>query len=272
MKKMILSMVLGALCLGTSLAEDSIVVYNGLLSKSVYIENGKPAHKWNLNFLSLSTTPEVEVLTVHPRGGWHTEWNVGADVVYFGSTQLAGDDIDLNPASSWEWGFDLMKVESWNRRNTFGYKFGILLSRSSYRLDGDNAFHVVNGRTVLDDALQGHVGKHHDEDYSRQRLIYWSWRMPFVFNFQPSNVWGFSLGAEAELRHHIRSRAKVGNEKKYYISRHNLDVNPWSCNALASVNIGHDFSITARYNLTDFFGDKAKFDVQPFMVGLCLDL
>jgi len=272
MKKIILSMMLGALCICTSLAQDSIVVYNGLLSKSVYLVDGKPAHKWNLNFLSLSTSPNVPEVGVHPKGGWHTKWDLGADMIYIGSTQLAGDDVKLNPASSWEWGFDLMNVQSWNRRNTFGFKFGILLTRSSYRLNGDNAFHVVNGETILDDALQGHVGKSMDKDYSRQRLIYWSWRMPFVFNFQPSRTWGFSLGAEGELRHHIRSRAKVGHDKKYYIERHNIDINPWSCNALASVNIGHDFSITARYNLTDFFGDKANFDVQPFMVGLCFDL
>ncbi len=270
MKKIMLSMVLAALCMGTSMAqEDSLVVYNNLLSKSVSVENGITSHKWNLNFLCLNydnnqVTPS--------RGGWTTEWDLGPEMIYIGSTQLVGDDVKLKPASSWEWGFDLMSVETWNRRKTFGYKFGLLLTRSSYRLDGDNAFHVVGGNTVLDNALQGHVGKGMDRDYSRQRLIYWSWRAPFVFNFQPSRVWGFSVGAEAELRHHVRSRAKVGKEKKYYIERHDLDVNPWSCNALASINVGKDFSITARYNITDFFGDKANFDVQPFMIGLCFDL
>lgn len=264
-------MVLAALCMGNCWAqEDSVVVYNKMLSKSVKVENGITSHKWNLNFLSLNT---VSKPSAEPRGGWVTEWNVGPDLIYIGTTQLAGNDVKLNPASSWEWGFDLMKFESWNRRRTFGHKFGILLTRSSYRLDGDNAFHVDDaGNTVLDNALQGHVGKGMDMNYQRQRLIYWSWRMPFVFNFQPSHTWGFSLGAEGELRHHVRSRAKVGSEKKYYIERHNVDVSPWSVNALAALNIGKDFSIVARYNISDFFGDKANFDVQPFMVGLSFDL
>lgn len=266
MKKMILSMVLGALCLGTSMAqEDSVVVYNNLVSKSVYVENGISSHKWNLNFLSLS--PQPEVLTPS-RGGWVTTWEIGANSIYIGSTQLAGNDVKLKPASSWEWGFDLMRIQSWNRRKTFGHQLSLMLTRSSYRLNGDDAFYVdANGDTRLDESL-----KLNGLDYSRQRLIYWSWRVPFVFNFQPSHTWGFSVGAEGELRHHVRSRAKVGHEKKYYIDRHNIDVNPWSVNALASVNIKDDFSIVARYNISDFFGDKAKFDVQPFMVGLRFNL
>lgn len=269
MKKTLLSIALGALCIGTSLAqEDSVVVYNNLLSKSVYTDNGVTSHRWNLNFLSISSSEDQPTSKA-----WHTSWDIGVNKVYFGFTELGGSDVKLNPASSWEWGFDMMNVEGWNHNRTFGYQFGLMLTRSSYRLKGDNAFHLdADGNTLLDDALQGHVGKNGDKDYYRQRLIYWSWRVPFVFNFQPSKTWGFSLGAEAELRHHVRSRAHVGSENKYYLERHDLDVEPFSWNALASLNISDDFAITARYNISDFFGKKSNFDVQPFMVGLCINL
>ena len=271
MKKCLLSIASGALCIATCLAqEDSVVVYNNIVSKSVYTDNGVTSHKWNLNFLSISPATDS---TATAKDGWHANWDVGPSLIYVGFTELGGNDVRLNPASSWEWGFDLMRLKSWNRSKTFGYEFGLLLTRSSYRLSDNNAFHLdADGNTLLDDALQGHVGKNADKDYRHQRLFYWSWRVPFVFNYQPTKIWGFSLGAEAELRHHIRSRARVGNDKKYYLERHNLDVNPFSCNVLASVRIDRDFAITARYNLTDFFGNKSRLDVQPFMVGFCVDL
>ena len=76
-----------------------------------------------------------------------------------------------------------------------------------------------------------------------------------------------SAGIEGELRHHVRSRARVGHDKKYYINRNSLDVNDFGYNALFGIGT-NQFTVFARYNISDFFGSKSRVDAQPFFIGI----
>ena len=130
---------------------------------------------------------------------------------------------------------------------------------------GDDAFHTDSeGFTVCDDALrQGPEPL----NYRRQRLIHWSWRVPVEMYYRTRGGLHYSVGVEGELRHHVRSRARVGKDKKYYINRNSLDVNDFGYNAIFGVG-NDDFSVFARYNISDFFGSKSRVDAQPLFIGI----
>lgn len=244
-------------------------VYNRFVSKTstwTVEEDGKVSsrnHSWNLNFLSLGTEKN--------KGHWSSSYDIGPDMIYIGFTEMANTKgFSYNPGSSWEWGFSLMGYEAWNRSRHFGFRTGLLLTRSSYRIKGDNAFHLdAAGNTVCDNELM--IRDTNPIDYSKQRLIHWSWRVPVMLNFRTNSDFRLGIGAEAELRHHIRSRAKVGHNKKYYLQRNGLDVEQFGYNALISVG-NEDFSVFGRYNLSDMFGSSAKVDCQPFMIGVSFNL
>ncbi len=233
-------------------------VYNQFVSKTVNQDN---THKWNLNFLALeSTSPKS-------KNGWSHSTEFGPDRIYIGFAEMANTKgFDIKPGSSWEWGFSLMSFETWNGRENFGFSTCLELTRSSYRIKGNDAFHTdANGWTVCDDALKQGTDP---LNYSKQRLIHWSWRVPVMMTFRTSGHMHYSIGAEAELRHHVRSRANVGKQKKYYINRNSLDVEPFGYNALVAFG-NDDFEVFGRYNLSDMFGKKSMVDCQPFSIGIC---
>lgn len=76
------------------------------------------------------------------------------------------------------------------------------------------------------------------------------------------------MGAEFELRHHIRSRAKVGGDRKYYLCRRSMNINPIGSSALMGIGTD-DFMIFGRFLLTDYFEENTRnIQAQPFMVGI----
>ena len=246
---------------GSGASANETIVYNKLVSKSYYRDgNGNVRHKWNFNF------PSVESIAPSDK---HSHWGhssiFGPDDIYIGFAGVVADGFDVKPGGCWEWGFSLMRFTTWSPSTRFGFNASLYLTRTSYRIKGNDAFHIDGqGRTVCDDALQQGASP---LNYSRQRLIHWSWRVPVEMYVRTSGGVRYSAGIEGELRHHVRSRARVGHKKKYYIDRNNLDVNPFGWNVLAGFGTD-DFTVFGRYNLTDFFGDKSLVDAQPFTVGI----
>ena len=267
MKKTFILLLMGLLGYNTLLAQDndSTVVYNNLVSKEITVNNGVRSHRWDLNFLAIESTT--------PSGGRYSKWshwghtsNFGFDDLYIGFAEMANTDgFKVKPGSSWEWGFSLCTFDTWHPSHRFGFRSALFLSRTSYRIKGDDAFHTdAEGFTVCDDALR------QGEDplnYRRQRLIYWSWRVPIEMYVKTKGGLHYAVGVEGELRHHVRSRARVGHEKKYFINRNSLDVKDFGYNALFSVGTD-DFSVFARYNISDFFGSKSRVDAQPLFFGI----
>ena len=266
MKKTFLLLFMGLMTLNILWAQesDSTIVYNQLLSKEIYRADGITTKRWNLNFMTIETTTPSSSVTAKKRHWGHTA-NFGPDNIYIGFSEMATDGFDIKPGSSWEWGFSLCDFKTWHPSKRFGFETALYLTRSSYRIKGDNAFHTdAEGYTVCDNALrQG------DDplNYSRQRLIHWSWRVPVQMYFKTKSGFRYHLGVEGELRHHVRSRAHVGKDKKYYINRNSLDVNPFGYNALFGIGT-RDFTVFGRYNVSDFFGSKSRVDAQPFFIGI----
>lgn len=261
MKKILLTltfcMTFGTMLLAQSEYQETRV-YSKFLSKTINEDN---SHSWNLNFLSLEKVGQNK-----NKHSWKSYSSFGPDMISIGFAGMTeSEGFDYKPGGSWEWGFSLMSFELWSPNDHFGICTELDLTRSSYRVKGNDAFHVVNVNgekiTVCDDALKSSI------DYSRQRLINWSWRVPVTLCLRASNGVHVSAGAEAELRHHVRSRAKVGEEKKYYIERNNLAVNDFGYNAIVTIGT-NDFEIYGRYNLTDYFGKNAKVSCQPISIGV----
>ena len=267
MKKTFLLLLTGLMSLSTLWAQDSdsTIVYNKLVSKEIHRGKGTISHRWNFNFLSIETTS--------PSGGRYTKnshWghssNFGPDNIYIGFSEMANTDgFKIKPGSSWEWGFSLCDFKTWHPSKRFGFETALYLTRSSYRIKGDDAFHTdAEGYTVCDNALrQGE----HPLNYRRQRLIHWSWRVPVQMFFKTKGGLRYHVGVEGELRHHVRSRARVGHDKKYYINRNSLDVQDFGYNALFGVGTSQ-FTVFGRYNVSDFFGSKSRVDAQPFFIGI----
>jgi len=270
----------------TNLPDEDVRVYNNIVAKKTIKDpSGKKQHAWVIDFTGISTSsfqgPDEDVIynkdgepiSCRPRNrGWHHSTEIGIEHLYFGWTELSSSDFDINAASSWEWGFSIFDFQTWNNRETFGISTSLLLSRSSYRMRDDDAFHLADdGDVIIDDVLK--TRSTDPINYKKQRLIHWSWRVPVMMNFQTRHRWGhspvrFSMGAEFELRHHIRSRAKVGGDRKYYLCRRSMNINPIGSSALMGIGTD-DFMIFGRFLLTDYFEENTRnIQAQPFMVGI----
>ena len=237
--------------------DDNTIKYNNLVSKKVIYEDGVRRSKFSISFPTIESTKPSSKL--HRCWGQSTEF--GPDRPYIGFCEMVNPEgYKINPGSSWEWGFSLMRFTTWHPSNRFGFNTELNLSRSSYRIKGNDAMHIDDqGYTVCDDAL------YDDLHYRRQRLIHWSWRVPVEMIFQTRGEFQYILGVEGELRHHVRSRARVGKTKKYFIDRNNLDVEPFGYNAVFGFG-QRDFTIYGRVNISDFFGSKSRVDAQPFAI------
>ncbi len=249
---------------------SEVRVYNNVVSRTINIgTSGEKDTHWNLNLFGFSTSTskssdKKNYLECLERHGLSV--SVG-DRIYLGWTGLSSSDFDINPASSWEWGFSLLNVQDWNRQKTFGIDISLMLTRSSYRMKGNDALHMVDGNVVVDDELK--TRSENPINYKRQRLIYWTWRVPVLMHFQTeSKSVRFTVGADVEMRHHIRSRAKVGSERKYYLSRQDLNINPFGYNVIAGIG-NENFTVFGRIPLSDLFDDNANgIQARPFSAGI----
>lgn len=249
--------------------------YNSILSKTVTTEERNDTvyesdTRWNLS---------LNFPVAFFRSPWRSEdgrkkktsapmkMEAYYPMLFLGLANMASDDFQLKTGKSWEWGMYPISGKiaccKGSRNRVCGFTAALGFSRTSYRLKGDDVFHVTDdGMTVC--------SPKEDLDYHKQRLIYWSWRLPVSFQYSfrtDKRTYFFSVGAEGELRHHVKSRAHVGHARKYVINSGSLAVHPWACNLM--VQFGTDNSgIFARYAVTDFF-DKNLTALQgtPFMIG-----
>ena len=240
-------------------AKDSTIVYNNFLSRT----NGL----WNLNLLSIST--DQKGFDKKKTKGHSTHYAdlglKGISLAYSGLSNTSG--LDQKVAHSLELGLVLGKIQHWNASRTFGLQSNIGLSWNRYSLEGKQVIQVIDGETVCNENYQTPNGR----DFSRNRLTYVSWRVPVLLQFQDRrHVNCFSIGVEGELRHHVRSRIRLGKEKQFDVERHNIAVNPWGLNAIARYDI-EDFGIFARCAVTPLFDSKkTQLEATPFAVGFVL--
>lgn len=249
-----------------SLEEGTTRVYNNFVSRTDGI--------WNLNFLSISTDAS--------RNCWQDNYWVDGPVTrvyadlgpqdiwlsYSGLADTKG--FEQQVAHSLEFGFNLARIQHWNTSRTVGLQMSLGLSWNRYQTADKGVFQIDNNGDMFIGPWTTPRG---DQNYSRSRLTYVSWRVPVMLQFQDRNQRNcFSVGVEGELRHHLRSRVRYAGHKRYDVERHNIPVNPWGLNAIAMYSIG-DFGIFGRCALTDFFKDnKIGFDATPFTIGIIFHL
>ena len=232
---------------------DSTVVYNNVVSRT----NGI----WNLNFLSISTDGYQCNLKSHS----HHYADLGLQDLYLAYAGIGNTKgFEQKVAHSLEFGFNFGRIQHWNASRTVGLQTSIGLSWNRYSTQ-DNAVFQVDKDGELFCAPWEDAPKR----YSRARMTYVSWRVPVMLQFQDRRKLNcFSVGVEGELRHHIRSRVRMGGKKRYDVLRDGLCVNPWGLNIIARYDFD-DFGIFGRYAVTPFFDDsKTSFEGTPFAVGI----
>lgn len=252
--------------------------YNSILSKTVTTEERNDTvydfkTRWNLSFslpAALSGDNQKSVNCKKKNAHRPMKLEPYYPILFFGLASLSSDDFRLKTGNSWEWGMypisGALRFPNRSCKRASGFTAALGFSRTSYRLKGDDVFHVTDdGMTVC--------SPKEDLDYYKQRLVYWSWRLPVSYQCSfraDKQIYFFSVGAEGELRHHVKSRAHVGPTRKYIIDSGSLAVNPWACNLMLQFGTD-DCGVFARYALTDFF-DKGSTALQgtPFMVGFAL--
>lgn len=240
---------------------DSTKVYNGFLSRT----NGR----WNLDFLSISNDIDLSNnSSTTPCGSHYLDFGIQNLMLgYAGIGNTEG--FEQQVAHSLEFGFDFARFQNWNASRNFGLQIALGMSWNRYQTKYNDVFQVDDHGNTICAPWESPSGK----AFKRTRLTYVNWRMPVMLQFQDSHHRNcFSVGVEGELRHHVRSRVRMGGKKQYEVERHDLAVNPFGLNAIMRYEIG-DFGIFGRCALTPFFDDsKTTLDGTPFAFGFIVTL
>ncbi len=258
----------------SELAADSLTsqktietkTYNNVLSKVTVTEvHNDSVIESSMLSINLPWFPTVSRSssngTYGEDGSWSWSWQEPEFTehmcdIYFAFAFMADKNFPVNSVKSWEWGMYplsgvLLHSSNYQRLLTWGFGF----SRTSFKLK--------------DQAPAGD-----EPGFTSQRFRYWSWRLPISAEFQSQNHRSFfSLGLEAELRHHVRAR-KYGDalaSSNMMVVGHDKDlVNPWACNLLMQAGTS-EAGIVARLSLTDLFDQNAThLKAMPFSIGLSL--
>ena len=195
--------------------------------------------------------------------------------IYMGYTRLSDginfntpNGLDVNANKSWEIGFNLFQGSlTLSRDRQWGITTGLGWGYRSFRLGGNYAFRQTDGITNIVPGIPD------EEVYSKSRLRYFYFRIPVTLEWQKkfshSNGHGplfFSAGLEAEIRHGVKSKAKVNGHKENLSN--NLNVHPIGINLLAQAGYG-DIGVYLRYSTYSLFEHKKGPELYPYSFGLC---
>lgn len=238
--------------------------YNNILSKTVTtVERNdtvsKPTVRWNLAFniaaLSGDKNDNIfdnEALSFPPL----TKFDAKYPTVYVGMVDNSSDAFALDLTRSFECGMYLFKG-GWSftkdfLSHTFGVTTALGFSRTMLALDDKDVFYVDDKGMTVCSPMEGMT-------YHKPRMTYWSYRVPVSLQWMERtnrSTTFFSVGVEAEYRHHIRSYVSVKGDANHRIASHSLAVLPWSCNYLLQVGRG-SWGFIWRGSLTEFFNKKS---------------
>lgn len=193
---------------------------------------------------------------------------------YMGYTRMANDfdfsnagAIDLNNFKSWEIGFTLFEGSiALSRNHQWGLVSGLGWGYTAFRASGNYAFRETEQGTTS--ILPGGT----EEDiYSQSRLRYFYFRIPLALEWQQKinnkELLFFSLGAEAEIRHGVRSMGKIDGHKETFDK--GLNVRPVGINLLAQAGYD-DIGIYLRYSTYSLFEHNKGPKLYPWSFGFCL--
>ncbi len=173
------------------------------------------------------------------------------------------DGVDLVSSKSWEWGLNLFEgAIALSRDNRWGLTSSLGWGYTSYRLDGNVSFRKEDGKSGLYPAPD-HI------EYSRSRLRYYHFRIPFAIEWQQRihhrGPLFASFGPEVEIRHGIKS--KVRYDGKSHTAGKHLNVHPVGINLLAQVGY-NNWGAYLRYSTYGLFENNKGPEVNPISFGL----
>lgn len=182
------------------------------------------------------------------------------DFYSFGSTNRAS----LDASKSWEIGANLFTSSfSLSRDRHWGMTFGLGWGYRSFRLDGNQAFLKHEGAT-------GIFAGDDETVYSKSRLRYFHFRIPISIEWQTRihkhRPVFFAAGPEVEIRHGIKSMAKVNGHKETLDK--GMYVHPVGINLLAQAGYGN-LGFYLRYSTYGLFEKGKGPDVYPLSFGAC---
>lgn len=199
-------------------------------------------------------------------------FNPHVSSLYFGYTQLSSDFYgfggnkmaDLNSFKSWEIGGTVFSTDlPLSRDLHWAATFGLGWGYRSFRLDDNAAFIRTDEGTTIQ---QGDA----ETDYAKSRLRYFYFRIPLAIEWQtqvPRRGSVFlSAGPEIEIRHGIKSMAKVNGDSQTL--GNGMYVRPVGVNLL--VQAGYDdYGIYLRYSTYGLFEKNKGPEMYPLSFGLC---
>lgn len=182
------------------------------------------------------------------------------DFFSFGTTGRAS----LNASKSWEIGATLFTSHfSLSRDHHWGLTYGLGWGYTSFRLDGNQAFLKTEGAT-------GIFAGNDETVYDKSRLRYFHFRIPISIEWQTRihkrRPIFFAIGPEVEIRHGIKSMAKVNGHKETLDK--GMYVHPVGINLLAQAGYGN-LGFYLRYSTYGLFEKGKGPDVQPLSFGAC---
>lgn len=173
-------------------------------------------------------------------------------------------NISLNASKSWEIGANLFtRYFSLSRNQHWGMTYGLGWGYTSFRLDGNQAFLKTEGATAIFDGNEENV-------YSKSRLRYFHFRIPISIEWQTRiHKHGpifLAAGPEVEIRHGIKSMAKVNGHKETLDT--GMYVHPVGINFLAQAGYGN-LGFYLRYSTYRLFEKGKGPNVKPLSFGAC---
>lgn len=214
----------------------------------------------------------LDALPFVPKQKNNNRFDPHAGGLYIGFSQLSNNffsfgssnRVSLDASESWEIGANLFTTYlPLSRDRHWGLTFGLGWGYRSFRLDGNQAFLKENGMT-------GIFTGDEETTYSKSRLRYFHFRIPISFEWQTRiNGRGpifFAAGPEVEIRHGIKSMAKVNGHKETLDK--SMYVHPVGINLLAQAGYG-DLGFYLRYSTYGLFEKGKGPDVYPLSFGVC---
>ena len=206
------------------------------------------------------------------RPGYRNRFDPHSGGLYIGFSRMSNDffsfdsdnKVSLDASYSWEVGANLFtSYLTLSHDRHWGMTFGLGWGYRSFRLDGNQAFLNINGKTAIFDGDEETV-------YNKSRLRYFYFRIPISFEWQ-TRVNGhrplfFTAGPEVEIRHGIKSMAKVNGEKETLGK--GMNVHPVGINLLAQAGFGN-LGFYLRYSTYGLFEKGKGPDLYPLSFGAC---
>ena len=260
---------------------DSIIILkgDGDVKIKVYEEydngNGRQEEKLYegvyLTRIATNRSSILDALPFAPRKRESNHFSPHTSGFYLGFTNLSNhffnfagtNKASLDLPKSWEIGFNLFdRYINLGHSGHWGLTYSLGWGYRSFRLDGNQAFLKLDGGTVVADGNEETV-------YSKSRLRHFYFRIPISFEWQTrvnGNPFFLAAGPEVEIRHGVKSMAKVNGHKETLGK--GMYVKPVGVNLLAQV--GYDsIGFYLRYSTYDLFQKSKGPELYPLSFGIC---